>query len=144
MNYAKASEVHALILKASSQHIDNRINSRNYIDNNGLESSHVNSNPTESDETSQLSSTSNSTLLSSRGVIAVDTRTNTLIVKDTADSINNIRMLISQIDIPVQQVMIEARIVSATDNFSKELGVKWGVLSNGVANNDTLLVGGSD
>ena len=144
LNYAKASEVHALILKASSQHIDNRINSRNYIDNSGLESSHVNSNPTESDETSQLSSTSNSTLLSSRGVIAVDTRTNTLIVKDTADSINNIRMLISQIDIPVQQVMIEARIVSATDNFSKELGVKWGILSNGVANNDTLLVGGSD
>ena len=89
MNYAKASEVHALILKASSQHIDNRINSRHYIDNNGLESSHVNSNPTESDETSQLSSTNNSTLLSSRGVIAVDTRTNTLIVKDTADSINN-------------------------------------------------------
>ena len=144
LNYAKASEVHALILKASSQHIDNRINSRNYIDNSGLESSHVNSNPAEGEETSQLSSTSNSTLLSSRGVIAVDTRTNTLIVKDTADSINNIRMLISQIDIPVQQVMIEARIVSATDNFSKELGVKWGILSNGVANNDTLLVGGSD
>ena len=144
LNYAKASEVHALILKASSQHLDNRINSRNYIDNSGLESSHVNSNPAEGEETSQLSSTSNSTLLSSRGVIAVDTRTNTLIVKDTADSINNIRMLISQIDIPVQQVMIEARIVSATDNFSKELGVKWGILSNGVANNDTLLVGGSD
>lgn len=144
LNYAKASEVHALILKASSQYIDNRINSRNYIENSGLESSHVNSNPAESDEASQLSSKSSSTLLSSRGVIAVDTRTNTLIVKDTADSINNIRMLISQIDIPVQQVMIEARIVSATDNFSKELGVKWGVLSNGVANNDTLLVGGSD
>ena len=144
LNYAKASEVHALILKASSQYTDNRINSRNYIENSGLESSHVNSNPAEGEETSQLSSTSNSTLLSSRGVIAVDTRTNTLIVKDTADSINNIRMLISQIDIPVQQVMIEARIVSATDNFSKELGVKWGVLSNGVANNDTLLVGGSD
>ena len=144
LNYAKASEVHALILKASSQYIDNRINSRNYIENSGLESSHVNSNPAEGEETSQLSSTSNSTLLSSRGVIAVDTRTNTLIIKDTADSINNIRMLISQIDIPVQQVMIEARIVSATDNFSKELGVKWGVLSNGVANNDTLLVGGSD
>ncbi len=144
LNYAKASEVHALILKASSQYIDNRINSRNYIENSGLESSHVNSNPAEGDEASQLSSKSSSTLLSSRGVIAVDTRTNTLIVKDTADSINNIRMLISQIDIPVQQVMIEARIVSATDNFSKELGVKWGILSNGVANNDTLLVGGSD
>ena len=144
LNYAKASEVHALILKASSQYIDNRINSRNYIENSGLESSHVNSNPAEGDEASQLSSKSSSTLLSSRGVIAVDTRTNTLIVKDTADSINNIRMLISQIDIPVQQVMIEARIVSTTDNFSKELGVKWGILSNGVANNDTLLVGGSD
>lgn len=84
------------------------------------------------------------TLLSERGTVTVDARTNTLIVQDTSDSIENVRALISKIDIPVRQVMIEARIVSATDNFSKELGVKWGILSNGVANNRDLLVGGSD
>lgn len=60
-----------------------------------------------------------------------------------ADSIENIRKLISKIDIPVRQVMIEARIVSASDNFSKEIGVSWGILSNGAANNRNLLIGGS-
>lgn len=83
-------------------------------------------------------------LLSSRGTVTMDDRTNTLIVKDTSESITNIRELISKIDIPVKQVMIEARIVSANDTFSKEMGVKWGILSNGVTNNRNLLVGGSD
>lgn len=86
----------------------------------------------------------NNTLLSDRGTVTIDERTNTLIVKDVANSIENIRTLISKIDIPVRQVMIEARIVSATDSFSKEIGVRWGILSNGAANNRSLLVGGSD
>ena len=86
----------------------------------------------------------NNTLLSNRGTVTVDERTNTLIIKDVADSIENIHKLISKIDIPVRQVMIEARIVSATDSFSKEIGVRWGILSNGAANNRNLLVGGSN
>ena len=86
----------------------------------------------------------NNTLLSNRGTVTIDERTNTLIVKDVADSIENIHRLISKIDIPVRQVMIEARIVSATDSFSKEIGVRWGILSNGAANNRNLLVGGSN
>ncbi len=85
----------------------------------------------------------NNTLLSNRGTVTIDKRTNTLIIKDVADSIENIRKLIGKIDIPVRQVMIEARIVSATDSFSKEIGVSWGILSNGAANNRNLLVGGS-
>ena len=85
----------------------------------------------------------NTTLLSDRGTVTVDERTNTLIVKDTADSIENIRELIAKIDIPVRQVMIEARIVSASDTFSKEIGVSWGILSDGAATNRSLLVGGS-
>ncbi|WP_372843544.1 type IV pilus secretin PilQ [Psychrobacter sp.] len=83
-------------------------------------------------------------LLSNRGTVTVDERTNTLIVKDVAASIENIHKLIGKIDIPVRQVMIEARIVSATDSFSKEIGVRWGILSNGAANNRNLLVGGSN
>lgn len=86
----------------------------------------------------------NNTLLSNRGTVTVDERTNTLIIKDVADSIENIHKLIGKIDIPVRQVMIEARIVSATDSFSKEIGVRWGLLSNGAANNRNLLVGGSN
>ncbi|MBH0065938.1 type IV pilus secretin PilQ [Psychrobacter sp. SZ93C1] len=89
------------------------------------------------------SSDSNS-LLSNRGTVTVDNRTNTLIIKDVADSIENIHKLIAKIDVPVRQVMIEARIVSASDSFSKEIGVSWGILSDGAASNSSLLVGGSD
>ncbi len=90
-----------------------------------------------------LNNQDNNTLLSNRGTVTIDKRTNTLIIQDVADSIENIRKLIAKIDIPVRQVMIEARIVSATDAFSKEIGVSWGILSNGAANNRNLLVGGS-
>lgn len=83
-------------------------------------------------------------LLSTRGTISIDPRTNTLIIQDTAAKIDEIRAMISRLDVPVKQVMIEARIVRATNNFSKEMGVKWGVLSQGVTNNNSLLVGGSE
>ena len=89
-------------------------------------------------------SSGSSSLLTDRGTVTIDTRTNTLIVKDTAETISNIRDLISKIDIAVKQVMIEARIVSASDAFTKELGVKWGILSQGVHSNRNLLVGGSE
>lgn len=101
------------------------------------------SGPSSSGSTNSTSG-DNNTLLSNRGTVTIDDRTNTLIVKDVAESIENIHKLISKIDIPVRQVMIEARIVSATDSFSKEIGVRWGILSNGAANNRNLLVGGSN
>lgn len=84
------------------------------------------------------------TLLSSRGTMSIDARTNTLIIQDTSKKIEEIRELVVKLDVPVRQVMIEARIVRATDSFSKEMGVKWGVLSDGIATNSSLLVGGSD
>jgi type IV pilus assembly protein PilQ len=83
-------------------------------------------------------------LLSARGTMSIDARTNTLIIQDTAVKIDSIRELIEKLDVPIHQVMIEARIVRATDSFSKELGVKWGVLTDGVVGNRNLLVGGSD
>lgn len=89
-------------------------------------------------------SSGNTSLLTDRGTVTIDSRTNTLIVKDTAETISNIRDLISKIDIAVKQVMIEARIVTASDAFTKELGVKWGILSQGVHSNRNLLVGGSE
>lgn len=65
-------------------------------------------------------------LLSSRGTFLADERTNTLIVKDTQESVNNIKRLITTLDKPVKQVLIEARIVEAQDNFTRDLGVRWG------------------
>ena len=97
-----------------------------------------------SSNSGNANSVDNNTLLSNRGTVTVDERTNTLIIKDVAESIENIHKLIGKIDIPVRQVMIEARIVNATDSFSKEIGVRWGILSNGAANNRNLLVGGSN
>ncbi len=86
-------------------------------------------------------------LLSSRGSVMADTRTNTLIIKDTAKSIENIRAMLEKIDIPVSQVMIEARIVSASDSFAKDMGVKWGLLGHSDNNpngNPKLNIGGSN
>ncbi len=87
-------------------------------------------------------------LLSSRGTMSVDSRTNTLIIQDTARKIDEIRELILKLDVPIRQVMIEARIVRATDSFSKELGVKWGVISNPASHagigGGNLQLGGSE
>ncbi|MEJ0099093.1 MAG: type IV pilus secretin PilQ [Pseudomonadota bacterium] len=65
-------------------------------------------------------------LLSGRGRLTVDPRTNTLLIQDTADSINNVRQLVSVLDIPVKQVLIEARIVVVSEDFSRDLGVRSG------------------
>ncbi|MGH8498267.1 MAG: type IV pilus secretin PilQ, partial [Methylococcales bacterium] len=68
--------------------------------------------------------TNQGSVLSSRGVVNIDERTNVLIVKDTHRNIEAVRQLVNQLDKPVRQVMIEARVVIATDNFSRQLGVR--------------------
>ena len=65
-------------------------------------------------------------ILSERGKVQADPRTNTLIVRDIDTSINKVRKALKKLDIPVRQVMIEARLVTVRADLSKELGVKWG------------------
>jgi type IV pilus assembly protein PilQ len=65
-------------------------------------------------------------MLSKRGSAVVDARTNTLFVQDTSSRLEEVRKLIAKIDVPVRQVMIEARIVEANDTFSRNLGVRLG------------------
>ncbi len=65
--------------------------------------------------------------LSSRGSVSYDERTNTLLVNDTPEKVQEIRQLVSVLDRPVQQVLIESRLVIATDNFTRELGARLGV-----------------
>jgi type IV pilus assembly protein PilQ len=72
-------------------------------------------------------------ILSKRGSVVGDPRTNTLFVQDTPSRLEAVRALISKIDVPVRQVMIEARIVEATDNFTRNLGARLGVFGS-VAN----------
>ena len=66
-------------------------------------------------------------ILSPRGSAVVDARTNTLIVRETTKRLEEAKKLIRKLDVPVRQVMIESRIVIATNTFAKELGVRFGV-----------------
>ena len=68
-----------------------------------------------------------SSLLSSRGSVSFDARTNTVLIKDTATAIANVRRIVDVLDIPVRQVVIEARMVSVVDNLDDELGIRWGL-----------------
>jgi type IV pilus assembly protein PilQ len=66
-------------------------------------------------------------MLSPRGSLSVDERTNTLLVQDTSDKLADIRRLVQTLDVPVKQVLIEARIVIVSDTFEKDLGARFGV-----------------
>ena len=69
---------------------------------------------------------SDNALLSNRGSVAIDDRTNTLLVQDTAERLQDIRRLVRTLDIPVRQVLIESRIVVVNDDYSREFGVRLG------------------
>ncbi|MGE8524107.1 MAG: type IV pilus secretin PilQ [Acinetobacter pseudolwoffii] len=76
-------------------------------------------------------------LLSVRGSVSIDARTNTLIVSDTQQFIDKIKNMVDLLDVQVKQVMVEARIVTAETNFSRDLGIDWGIQRN----NPTLVNG---
>lgn len=81
------------------------------------------------------------TLVSGRGSVLIDPATNTLIVTDTRSVIEKFRKLIDELDVPAQQVMIEARIVEAADGFSRDLGVKFGATGKKKLKNNTSAFG---
>ena len=89
------------------------------------------------------STTGANTLLSPRGQVTVDARTNSLLIQDIPGKIREIRKLIAQLDQPVRQVLIEARLVEATDKFAQGLGVRWGHLSDGNVGNTRVVTNGS-
>ncbi|TCM69123.1 type IV pilus assembly protein PilQ [Acinetobacter calcoaceticus] len=120
LKYAKASDIEKLITQGRSQtQPDEKAASGN---------------------SSAAQQDNNGSLLSHRGRVAIDPRTNTLIISDTVQKIEQIRKMIDLLDVAVKQVMIEARIVRASTDFTKEMGVKWGMLATGHDAN----VGGSD
>lgn len=82
-------------------------------------------------------------LISNRGGVSVDTRTNTLLVQETAEKLVEIRRIIERLDRPVRQVMIESRIVIANDDFTRDLGVRFGLTGIDQSNDAISLVGGS-
>lgn len=88
------------------------------------------------EEISLLLDGGKSKILSDRGSVSVDVRTNTLLIQDTAKKLDDVKRLIEILDIAVKQVVIEARIVTVTDNVSEDFGIRWGVtdtLSDGAS-----------
>ena len=79
-----------------------------------------------SDLAGLIKSSGENSLLSARGSVTIDERTNTLLIQDTADRLQDIRRLVTTLDIPIRQVLIEARIVIVNDDFSRNLGVRFG------------------
>jgi type IV pilus assembly protein PilQ len=90
------------------------------------------------DAVSKILTNKDQRLLSKRGSAVVDQRTNTVFVQDTPTHLEEVRKLIGQIDVPVRQVMIEARVVEASDKFGRDLGVRLGYNST-----DTFSIGNS-
>ena len=91
-----------------------------------LRTEYIQINYAKAEDLANLISAEENSLLTERGNVAIDTRTNTLIVQDVASSLESIRRLITTLDIPVRQVLIESRIVNASEDFSKDLGVRFG------------------
>ncbi len=92
--------------------------------------------PSNSQPNTAVAATQTTKLLSPRGSILIDARTNTVIINDTPSRLKDIKELIDKIDIPVKQVLIEARIVEANSNFEKDLGTR--LLLAGVGSNLTV------
>ena len=110
-----------------------------------LRSEFVQVNYAKASELASLLKSEGNSLLTERGSISVDQRTNTLLVRDTQEAIDSIRRLVGRLDIPVRQVLIESRIVVADEGFSRDLGVRFGVskrFTRGNPNDPLVAIGG--
>lgn len=99
-------------------------------------------------EIAALLKSTNQSILSDRGTVSVDARTNTLWVQDTPQKLAEIRKLVTELDIPVRQVLIEARIVNISKDFVRQLGIRWGVTNvadrlSGTLNAANQIAGGT-
>jgi type IV pilus assembly protein PilQ len=90
-----------------------------------------------------LIKTQSGSLLSPRGSVAVDERTNTLLLQDTADRLSDIRRLVATLDIPVRQVLIESRIVVVNDDFERDLGARVGLTTINANGNGIITTSGT-
>ncbi len=122
INYARASDIAAIISSSNGAATASESDS-------------------EGSDSAAASTQSDGGFLSSRGSVSVDDRTNTLIITDTSINLDGIRRAITFFDVPVQQVLIEARIVSARTSVGDQLGVRWG--GNISSGNNAAMLSGS-
>lgn len=95
------------------------------------------------DEIIKILQTKGNSLLSERGNVSVDQRTNKILIQDTAQNIDAVVALVEELDVPVRQVLIESRIVLVTTNYEKELGVRFGISSETASGSTSAAVSGS-
>jgi type IV pilus assembly protein PilQ len=91
-----------------------------------LYSEYVQINYAKAAEFAELIKNEDTSILSARGSVSVDERTNTLLIRDTAKSIEDIKRMVTILDVAIRQVVIEARMVTVNDNLNEELGIRWG------------------
>ncbi|MFK5948564.1 MAG: type IV pilus secretin PilQ [Methylococcales bacterium] len=125
INYAKAEDIQALLVGS------NVVKSATVNSSSSGKSNIFNGANSTSNRSSSSRKTKTKGVLSARGSSTVDARTNTIIVKDTSRQLEQVRAMIKILDVPVRQVMIEARVVIADHNFAQEIGVKFGVAKSG-------------
>ncbi|WP_210560330.1 type IV pilus secretin PilQ [Psychrosphaera aestuarii] len=94
-------------------------------------------------EIASLLKSEGTSILTPRGQVSVDARTNTLLVKDTASGIETVKKAVKTLDIPIKQVLIEARMVTIRDNIDEQLGIRWGISGNSSDGNGATGVSGS-
>jgi type IV pilus assembly protein PilQ len=109
-----------------------------------LKSAHIEINYAKADEIATILKTSDGGILSDRGNVTVDARTNTILIRDTLESIDEARRVIDALDIPVKQVLIESRMVTVRDNVDEQLGVRWGFTGAGDNNSVSGSIVGAD
>lgn len=134
INYAKAVDVATFLQGGGSKTVETKTERESGSDD-GIKAKDKNENSM---------NFSQENMLSPRGKVTADERTNTLVVIDTRDQINKIMPIIAKIDVPTQQVMIESRVVIASSNFARDLGVRFGVNGSvgNIGGNEVLIGGG--
>ncbi|GBL03758.1 type IV pilus secretin PilQ [Glaciecola sp. KUL10] len=106
-----------------------------------LTSANISVNYAKAAELASILKSSEGGILSNRGSVSVDERTNTLLIRDTLASIDEARRVIKSLDVPVKQVLIESRMVTVRDNIDEQLGVRWGFTGTG---NDSSVSGSAE
>ena len=133
VKFAKAAEIAAFIRGASS--LQSSVSSQGGSSPTGRDSRTLDRTVSES--------TKDSILTPGRGSVTFDERTNTLLVMDTSARLDQIREIVARLDIPVRQVMIESRVVIANNDFTRDLGVRFGLATSmGALYNNEMLIGG--
>lgn len=131
--FATLIESHNLAIRLQGSMLRIDAAGEHTADSSGYRSILLSVNFAKASDLAKLLKNEQQSFLSPNGAVSVDERTNTLIVRDTPEQLDSIRQLVNDLDVPVKQVLIEARMVTVKANVSKELGIRWGVSEYGLA-----------